>query len=137
MAEVIVHADAALTIQLGLTGAMASVFRDDVPVLGKIPTKRPPEFLLVLAAGGTRRDLVVDVPTIIVEAWAGRPSRAIELAQRARALMHWFTEIANASVYNVSEFAAPGDLPDPLTNHARYTATYSVPMRNARVARIG
>lgn len=136
MAPVIVHQDPVLVIQLGLLAGMDMLLQKSVPVFVAIPKQRPPEFLLVLSGGGTQRDLVVDNPTIIVEAWADRPSRAIELAQAARGLMHWFTDINGTPVYNVSEFAAPGDLPDPLSHQARYTATYSVPMRTARTVEI-
>lgn len=135
MAPVVIHQDPVMVIQLGLLAGMEMVGKP-VPVLVAIPSTRPKEFLLVLWGGGTKRDLVVDVPTIIIEAWADRPSRAIELAQTARGLMHWFTDINGTPVYNVSEFAAPGDLPDPLSHQARYTATYSVPMRTARTVEI-
>lgn len=136
MAPVIIHLDPVLVIKLGLTAGLEILSGKSVPVLGSIPTKRPAEFLLVLWGGGTQRDVVVDIPTIIVEAWADRPSRAVELAQAARGLMHWFTDINGTPVYNVSEFAAPGDLPDPLSHQTRYTATYSVPMRTARTVEI-
>lgn len=137
MAPVIIHLDPVLVIKLGLTAGLEMVLDRTVPVLTAIPkAARPTEFLLILWGGGTERDVVVDVPTIIVEAWADRPSRAIELAQAARGLMHWFTDINGTPVYNVSEFAAPGDLPDPLSSQTRYTATYSVPMRTARAVEI-
>lgn len=136
MREIVIHLDPVEVLKLGLAAGMEMAFRDSVQVLGKIPEKRPAEFLRVLLSGGSNRDLVTDVPTIVVEAWATKPSRAMELAQRARALMHWFDDINGTPVYNVTEFAGPGDLPDPLSNHARFTATYSVPMRTARVVAI-
>lgn len=136
MAPIIVHLDPVIVIKAGLTWGLEEILGTPVPVLSSIPTKRPTEFIRVLGAGGSEQDAVVDVPTIVIEAWATRASRAIELAQAARGLMHWFTDIAGTPVYNVTEFAGPGDLPDPLSNQARFTATYSVSMRTARTIEI-
>lgn len=133
MAEIIVHGDAELILKVGLTAGM-EMLGDPVPVVLSIGTKRPPEFLRVILSGGAERNIVTDVPTIIIEAWAARAGRALEMAQKARGLMHWFTDINGVALYDVSEFAGPGNLPDPLSDQARYTATYSVPMRSATVA---
>ena len=136
MAPVIIHLDPVEVLKLGLTVCMEKILGKEIPVLTALSKQRPDEFLLILNGGGIRRDLVVDVPTIILEAWAIRPSRAMLLAETARGLMHWFDDINGTPVYNVSEFAGPGDLPDPLSHHARFTATYSVPMRTARTVEI-
>lgn len=136
MAPVIIHLDPVLVLKAGLVVGMEQIMGSPVQVLSSIPKKRPDEFLLLLNGGGIQRDLVVDVPTIILEAWAIKASRAMELAQAARGLMHWFDDINGTPVYNVSEFAGPGDLPDPLSHHARFTATYSVPMRTARTVEL-
>lgn len=133
MGEIIIHGDAEDILRIGLQAGM-EMLGDPVPVLTSVPTKRPPEFLVVRATGGAGRDVVVDIPTIIIEAWAGRNGRAYDLAQKARGLMHWFTEINGYPVYDVTEFAGPGNLPD-LSDQARFTATYSVPMRTATAVR--
>lgn len=132
MSEVIIHGDAAGILKVGLMVGM-EMLGDPVPVVLTIPANRPPEFIHVLSSGGSLRNIVTDVPTVIVEGWADRPSRAHQLAQMARGLMHWFTDINGTAVYDVNEFAGPGDLPDPLSDQARFTATYSVPMRSASV----
>lgn len=130
--EIIVHGDAAYILKLGLQVGL-ELMNDPVPVVLTIPKDRPGEFLRVLdSSGGTVRDKVTDVPTIILEGWAGTNGRALEILQNARALMHWFTDINGVAVYDVSEFAGPGNLPDPLSDQARFTAAFSVPMRSAR-----
>ncbi len=102
-----------------------------VPVSVQIPNPRPESFVTVPRVGGPRRNLVVDSATVSVDAWAARPKQAHDLAQVARGIMHALPgEVLDGyPVYRVTEFAGPGNLPDPLSSHSRYTQTFSVFIR--------
>lgn len=118
-----------------LAGALQDVHRatfgGTLEIGNRIPSPRPVEFARVLGVGGTRRDPVTDVPTLAVEAWADTRSRAATLAQELRACLYSLegVTLGGFTVQDVVEFAGPGDLPDPLSNQNRYTATYAVPIR--------
>lgn len=104
----------------------------------RTPGPRPAEFVKVMGVGGVRRDPVTDVPTLAVEAWASTRTRAAELAQQVRAII-WSlegTSTAGYAVQEVAEFAGPADLPDPLSNQFRYTATYAVAIRTETIINI-
>lgn len=129
MSQIVIPPDAESLIELGLQLRLDQLWDKPVHVGLSVPNPRPSEFVVVIRAGGVMRNKVTDEPTIIVEAWSDRGSRAWQLANLCRGIMHWFTEINGHAVYDVSEFAGPGNLPDPLTGQSRYTATYSVPIR--------
>lgn len=109
-----------------------ATFASQLTTHNKTPNPRPAEFVKVILVGGTRRDPVTDVPTLAVEAWAGSRSRAGALAQEVRAIVHSLVgaTFAGYTVPDVAEFAGPGDLPDPLSDQSRYSATYAVTIRS-------
>lgn len=115
-------------IQVGHRRAFAS----ELETVNRTPNPRPAEFVKVLGVGGNRRDRVTDVATVAVEAWAATRSRAAALAQEVRAVIHAMegATFDGYSVQEVAEFAAPGDLPDPLSDQFRYTATYAIAIRS-------
>jgi hypothetical protein len=115
-----------------------ATFGGTIQVLNRIPNPRLPEFILVLGVGGVQRDPVTDVPTLAVEAWANTRTRASELARQARAIIHSLegSGTAGYAVPEVAEFAGPADLPDPLSNQFRYTATYAVAIRTESIINI-
>lgn len=129
MGEVILQPATEDLLVAALEAQLPRVLGREVPGSVGIPNPRPAEFFRVLQIGGSWRNLAVWVPTIIVESWSDRGSRALELATAVDGLMHWFTELGGHAVYDVTEFAGPGNLPDPLTDQPRYTATYAVPIR--------
>lgn len=109
-----------------------ATFASQLVTTNRIPNPRPAEFVRVLGVGGTRRDRVTDVPTLAVEAWAASRSRAAALAQEVRAIVHSLegATFAGYTVQDVVEFAGPGDLPDPLSDQSRFTATYAIAIRS-------
>ncbi|MBO0596589.1 hypothetical protein I2485_06830 [Nesterenkonia sp. E16_7] len=122
-----------------VTAALAKKFQAfaadrgiDLPVSDRTPTPRPSEFIRLWETGGDRRNLVTDRPTVTVEAYADRNSRAGELADLFRA---WFYAqqgedlVQGCPIHHVGEYARPASLPHPDTNQARYTATYSLDVR--------
>lgn len=130
MTELVVFPDAELLFSVALEVAVSGSMAGPVRAFTQVPKVRPSEFLVVRRVGGSRRNLVTDVPTLAVEAYALRPSRSILVASHARGAMYSFTDINGYAVYDVEEFAGPGDLPDPLAaEYTRTAATYAAPVR--------
>lgn len=109
-----------------------AAFGSQLVTTNRTPNPRPAEFVKVIGVGGVRRDLVTDVPTLAVEAWAASRSRAAALAQEVRAIIHSLegATFAGYTVQDVDEYAGPGDLPDPLSDQSRYSGTYAVTIRS-------
>lgn len=104
----------------------------DVPAKGRIPNPRPHKFVRVRTGGGSDVDLVGVQPTVFVECYADKIEDAEALALQCDALMAkaslegWLLEIA---VRKVDTISRPQELPDPLTDQARFTATYAPILR--------
>lgn len=97
-----------------------------VPVTTRTPNPRPAEYVRVIRTGGVRVNLVLERAQITVEAFAEREARAERLAALVRGILPTLE-----AAYDVDEFSAPGNLPDPTTAQHRYTATYGVLVRGA------
>lgn len=134
MREVIVFPDieellvAYLTEQLPIHGF-------DVEAHTQIPDERPESFVTVPRVGGPRRSLVVDSPTISCDSWAIRPKPAQDLAQMVRGLIHAAEGqvLDGYQIYRVREFTGPGNLPDNLSAHSRYSQAFSILVRGHAV----
>lgn len=104
-----------------------------VPVSSRVPADRPAEFVTAVRTGGTRRNLVVDSPIILIEAWAAELDRAHDLCAEARAVVDAavgdYIGAEQLLVCRVDEVAGPAPLPDPLSSQARYTLTLQVSLR--------
>lgn len=102
-----------------------------VPVLTQIPAQRPESFVSVPRVGGPRRNQVVDAATISADSWALRPKAAHDLAQVVRGLIGALPgqSLGGYPIYRVTEFTGPGNLPDPRSQHARYTQAFSILIR--------
>lgn len=114
-----------------LPGLMATQGISSLNVSSRVPKVRPAEFVRVMRTGGSQRDKVTDLPTVVVEAWAATESRANRIAQTVRGVLHELTELDGVPVYEVREFAGPANLPDPATAAVRYTATYQIAVRGS------
>ena len=101
------------------------------PVRSRVPNPRPATFVRVIRTGGPRRNIVTDQPTLTVESWASTCEAASDLAQRARQALHNLvgTQVDGVPIYRVDEASGPADLPDPLSDQARYSQTFSVALR--------
>lgn len=85
---------------------------------------RGKECVAIYRVGGVRRNLVVDVPTIICEAKAATSSRAFQIIRKLRSLVHELPS-AGIGVNHVEEMAGPALLPrDDAPN--RYTMTLAI-----------
>lgn len=105
-----------------------------VHAAGLIPKARPSRLVRVRLGGGTEVDVITTQPTVFVESYAAKFEDAKKLAGFCHAQIlragrdGWFGSIATRGVDVISR---PQDLPDPLTDQARFTATYAVMLRGA------
>lgn len=124
--------DAVATVLTALTDATGETGH------AKIPTGRTlaDTFLLVRRVGGTHHDRVVDDASLTIEAWAPTDTEAHDLCQMARAYLHDLvgTVVDGVRIYQVSEFAGPAWLPDPDSEHPRYTMTAQVQTRGVELS---
>lgn len=132
MASVLVFPDTEELLRVALAVKVSEVLGSTVPASTQVPNPRPSEFLVVRRIGGSRRDLVTDVPVIQIEAWALLESRAARIANVAQALMQWFVEINGYPVGLEDEVTGPVPFPDG-SQHKRYTASYAVAVRGSEL----
>jgi hypothetical protein len=138
MVYVALFPDAPMELADTVQAKLLSGFGVTTEVLNRTPAPRPAMFVKFLGVGGVQRDRVTDVPTLAVEAWASMRVDAHLLAQQVRAIMHSLEgqTFAGYSVQEVVEFAGPADLPDPLSDQYRYSATYAVAIRSDTVVNL-
>lgn len=132
MAETIVFPDSEELFRVWIAQKVSEVLGDTIPASTKVPAIRPPEFLVVRRIGGSRRDIVTDVPVIQIEAWATRESRASRIANVAQALMGAAVEVGGFSVGLEDEVVGPVSFPDG-SQQARYTASYAMAIRGEEI----
>lgn len=131
MAELIVFPDAVAALVDHLSAVLAPTEAHT-----EVPSPRPANFVTLRRVGGVRRSLVVDEPSIAVEAWGPNEGAATDLAQLARAVIHAAVGASFPNVgtiYRVVEFAGPASLPDPDSDQARVTFTVAVSVRGRAV----
>lgn len=131
MTSPVVQFPDAAAVAIGyLTEAFAE-YDIDVPVHHKVPEVRPARFVTIVRGGGPRASLVVDRPTLMVEAWAETDADAEDLAQQSRALLHAMRGLTHGgtAIYRIDEFSGPATLPDPDSGQARSVFTLSLLMR--------
>lgn len=99
---------------------------------GSISDPRPAEFVRVLLTGGTNDGLAIDTPQLTTESWAQTAERASAIAQFCRSLIYAAARAGSmgpVTIYTVTQFTGPHNLPDPVTDQIRYTATHAIDMR--------
>lgn len=104
----------------------------------RVPNPRPAKFVLVRRVGGPRLNLVADNATLTIEAWGSDEAEAQDLLQLARTFIYAMrgTVHSGVAIYRIGEFAGPVNLPDPLSDQPRYTATMTVACRGSALAEI-
>jgi len=129
--ETIVFADPVTVTIAALNAGLAGAGQPGVTAYGRVPNPRPSKFVRVLRLGGPRRDLVTDAAMLTIEAWADNDPDSAALAQAARAVVNAMEGkvIAGTTVYTVTEFSGPGNLPDPDTTQSRHTWIVEVATR--------
>ena len=95
-------------------------------VATKVPKDRPAEFIRVSVTGGSG-GLVLDVPSVLVECWAGSTVRAGELARQARSLLidSRFDVVDGWQVYGI-DCAYPAYYPDETSERYQFPANVRV-----------
>jgi len=105
--------------------------RVEARVATRVPDPRPSTFVRVTRVGGGRRDLVTDLPMVLVEAWAPDGPAAQHLGQLCRDAVFDLEQTSHggAWVRNVSEIGGLQAFPDPLTDNPRYQFTVQLQIR--------
>lgn len=106
------------------------------PLLGvgastRVPNPRPDSFVVVRRVGGTRPNVITDVPVVVVECWAKTDVAASDLARLARAYVGALaqSDVGGDYVRRVREVAGPQSYPDPASSSPRYQMTVQIDTR--------
>lgn len=138
MSELIVFPDVEQEAADHLTNAFSSSEAfSDVIAAGRVPNPRPARFVRVRATGGQQLSINVDQPTVVVEGYADTDTDAAELTALATAILLQAgrdRQLGRAAVVSpgIAVIGRPQNLPDPVTDQARYTATLTVALRGSR-----
>jgi hypothetical protein len=116
-----------------VAGYLRTVLGEQVE--NRVPNPRVGTFLVVRRVGGVTETIVSDAASLAVEAWDETDAAAHDLCALARA---WILALpgevlAGTPVYRVDEIAGPANLPDPLSDHHRWTFTVAVHLRGTAV----
>lgn len=130
--EVIVFPDAAAALILYLQDRFIE-HAENATVHSQPPADRPDRFVTIRRGGGIRSDLVIDTPTLLVEAWGLDDDDAHDLAQLARGFLHAAAGTTQHGVtfHRVGEFGGPANLPDPDSQQARVVFTLTAGVRGS------
>jgi hypothetical protein len=136
MSDLFVFPDVEALVKARLDSELPSYWFEDVTVDTVIPNPRPDVLIVVRRTGGPRLNLVADGAQLTVEAWHPADSDAQTLAQICRALIEAMQgqRLDDTTVYTVTELAGPQNLPDPLSEHPRYTFSVQIAVRGATLA---
>lgn len=115
-----VFPDATTSVIAYLSGKITSI-----PVVGLVPNPRPEKFIRVERLGGPRETRVSEAARIAVEAWAKKEDDAALLLNQARS---WLFDV-EGNLFGADEYGGPVRLPDPTTDMARYTASFTIRVR--------
>lgn len=105
---------------------------ETVSASDRVPSPRPARFVRVRAVGGAEVDIITSGPSFTVEAYGADAEEASALAEVCRSLLEFAGRSGSmgaAAVRFVRVFALPSNLPDPITDQARYTSTYQAGVR--------
>jgi hypothetical protein len=122
--------DAPALIRTVLLARLRERFNVPIPVSTRRPADLPPEFIRIILVGGTRPNTITVSRTFAIEAWATTSGRAVELVEATYAIIHSLENsiVDGVQIGTVGDFALPADLPDPETEHSRFTFTTQIDM---------
>lgn len=135
MAEIITFPDTVHAL-CGFVRTKLDEYGPAVPVGVLVPNPRPSTFVTLQRVGGIRRNLVVDEPSIAVEAWAASEAAAYDLAALVRGIVYSAAgqPVGDVgTIYSVNEVGGLTSLPDPTSAQHRYTFTVAVAVRGAAI----
>ncbi|SFK73049.1 hypothetical protein [Streptomyces pini] len=107
---------------------------DPVPVVSRVPSPRPAQFVRVERVGGTQLDRITDRPRLDIACWAPDEGAAADLVQVVRALVHAIPGWRGAAAYDVVEMGGPNLSPDPESGVPRYLFAVEVALRGRTLA---
>ena len=93
-----------------------------VPVSTRVPATRPPAFVRVTRAGGSRRNIVQSDPRVLVECWGSTDGAAwtlTETAYHALDVLNDNGELPRVSLNRVT-LTEPVNYPDEASGSPRY-----------------
>ncbi|MFE7466348.1 hypothetical protein ACFU6R_19875 [Streptomyces sp. NPDC057499] len=126
---VVVMPDAVAVVTGYLRGALKAHGKP-VPVVSRVPSPRPTEFVRVRRIGGTQQTPVSDRPRLDIHCWGESESAAHDLAALSRALLGDIPGVRDGvTVYRVTEVGGPMWLPDSETSAPRYAFAVEIHMR--------
>lgn len=140
MPALIVFPDAEDLLREAANADLPTLVRTPLQAYLKRPATFPDLFLVFTRTGGAARDLVTDVPTIAVDAYAARggspwESEAVRLFQTTAAWLRSLEvagQVGGVPVYEVAQTSGPYRNPDPLApKHARFSGVFTVALRGA------
>lgn len=129
--DLVVYGDGEAALRSVLLQRLPALGLAGVPVVTQKPANRPPRMVYLFRSGGPAETLVTEQGIYTVEAYAPTEQDAIELLMGVRAIILSLT----GHLFGAEEFGGPANLPDPETYAVRYTATFNVRARPARVVR--
>lgn len=103
---------------------------------GLVPNPRPASFVRVRAGGGSYVDVVAEDATVYVECYASAYEDAAVLGEFCHAVLlrgGRDGRLGDYPVRLVTVVSRPQDLPDPITDQPRVSATYGVRLRGSAV----
>ncbi|MFI8263680.1 hypothetical protein [Streptomyces sp. NPDC085665] len=121
--------DAVAVVTAYLRATLAAAGRP-VPVVSRIPSPRPPEFVRVERLGGVQQTPVSDRPRLDIHCWAESEYQAHDLAALTRALISGIPGVRDeVTVYRVAEVGGLQWLPDDQSGSPRYAFAVEIHMR--------
>lgn len=102
-----------------------------LPVSTRVPNPRPDRFVRVSRTGGPRTGRTLDVAQLTIEVWDLDSVAAATEAATIRAVVYDAAgrSVGGVQFARVEEASGPGNLPDPLSAHDRYTWSVTVGVR--------
>lgn len=97
----------------------------------QVPADRPTRLVRVSRVGGTRRNVALDNPTVLIECWDATELAAYTLADKCRGIVEAAcreatTIAAGVRIGDYQEFSGPVNFPDPATRNPRVQITISI-----------
>lgn len=90
----------------------------------RIPNPRPAAMYRVQRTGGSRRNMIQERPTLLVECWGATDSEAWALTAQAHEIFSGRTPLEqNGIEFEERDVSSPVNYPDPSTASPRYTFT--------------
>lgn len=126
----IVFPDATYVVITALNDGF-SAYSESAVAYEKVPATRPAKFVVVRRTGGPQLNQFTDLAQVTVESYGASVEDAHDLAQLARALLRQAraTSVDGDAVYRVDEISGPAELPDPLSDQARFSQTFAAAIR--------